>query len=708
MTIVAKTTPTTVPDVTETYARSLTDNTALFIDNSGSWKVGKFGQTISEYKNITFGTTQNINDLTYDVTALVASQGAAGGYRVYASANQDEGVIFEINVDANGVAQNYKRLTNKEIWDAEGRLNKDLNGNGGIGSGNVLINDSSDNVFADANGDLFVQSVDGRLIVLTVDGQLLNIRDVGDLEFADVSIEADGSLSAYLYSDDGDLYYQAFNAAGQATGDLELISEFETSAQAATVGKGVLAASAEGRAQVLNAAGQSAEQKTGVDLNRQSDTVPTAGWTEMLKTPSLRAAVEKATADGATFDHSGVVNLVNLAIAEVGQTNKVSQAVIDDLRAIAARGKALFGAKDTGGSATGYLAYVFDKVVNDSDANAFFTGGTAAKQALGNLSSDSTGAQLGLLRDKWLLGKDTPNPNTQGDTANSTAKAATGVYKSFEAPLFTDGPQFQDVNQGSAGTCYLLASIANFALIYPKTLASTFVSNSVLEGAGRTFGVRFFDLNGGVHWVTVNDQLVVSSAQASDASYTKALGVDAAGKSVPELWAPLIEKAYAQFNELKLNKRENSENAFYAIEGGGAELAAFLLNHTGVQYSADNEASSVNGVTRVQIVKPAEGKSVLDAYIEAVNSGLTVWVGANNDIKDGNTILIKGGHAHMAFDADSTSKTNSTVTIYNPWGSSPGGGDPDFKSPFLFDLAKLVGVPGLDLYVDIAPAKAGS
>lgn len=706
MSIAAKPESTTVPEVTETYARSLTDNSVLFIDRDGSWKVGTFGQTITTYKNVTFGATTKINDLTYDVTALAAGRGTNGGYKLYASANENERIMFEIDVKADGQATGARRMTNKEIWDTETRLNTDLNGNGGIGAVNVLVNDSSENLMADANGDLFIQTEKGKAIALTLDGQLLNIRDVGDLEFADVSFEDNGSIAAYLYSEDGDLYYQAFDAAGRADGDLLLISNF-TGQSAGD--RGILSLGSDtGRARTLNTAGQNAEAKTGQDLNRQSDTPLTEGWTSMLKTTAVKEFIEKATANGAKLDHAGVVSLMNMAITAAGAsaTDKVNQAVIDDLRAIAARGKALFGAKDTTGGDTSYLAYVFDKVANDSDANAYFTGGTGTKQNLGNLSSDSTVAQLGLLRDKWLLGKDMPNPATEGDTANASAKAATGSYKSFDAALFIDGTQYQDVNQGSAGTCYLLATMATVAHNQGTTIQQAFVANTMLEGAGRTFGVRFFGLDGSVHWVTVNDQLVVLNAADTNSAYSKVMGVNSKGVVAPELWAPLLEKAYAQFNELKLNKREKAENAMFAIEGGNAEITVFLTNRNSLAYTdnASDVVGGINGINRMQVMKP-EGKTALEAYTEALNKGSTMWVGSGVDVKDGDIIMIKSGHAHMVIDADPADPKNTSVIFYNPWGTAPQ--DAPYRSPFMYDLAKLVGVKGIDLFIDVPTGPTG-
>jgi hypothetical protein len=701
MSIVAKPTADYVPEVNEPFARSLVDGVVLFIDAKGSWKVGQFGQAASQYKAVRDAQHAAINDLTLDTTALSLARGPfVGTYLLYAVSNNDSSKYFEYMLDANGLITRTRQISEFELTGVENRLGEDLNGNGGIGAVDVVINDSSEKLMATPNGDLFIFKSWAQFVYLTVDGARLNVRDVGDLEFADVSFESDGSISAYLYSDDGDIYFQSFNAKGESVGDL-LVVEADVEGQASASGAGVRAISRNGG----TAPGTSAENRTGVDLNRKSDTPLTDGWTSVLKTPAIKAAIEAGTANGSKLDHLGVVRLLNAAIeAAGGSSSTLGENIVNDLRAIASRGKALFTAKDTLGGETGYLAYVFDKVVNDSDANAFFTGGRETKLNLGNLSAESNGNQLAALAVKWLLGGDMPQPQVQGDTANANAVAGSGVYASAgKIPLFVDGAQFADVNQGNAGTCYLLATLAAFASAYSKDIQAAFVENAAAANGTRTFGVRFFDLQGGEHWVTVNDQLVMESANSTTPRYAQAKGVNAKGESVPELWVPLVEKAYAQFNELKINQRQKSDNGFGAVEGGNAEVAIFMFNRDAIQYTEDPQKAApggINGVTRMKDLVVPEGKTLLGIYTEALNAGRTLWIGSDIDVKDENgKILFKGQHAHMVIDADLRDQTNTSVIAYNPWGTATESAS--YLTPFAYDLTKLVGVKGIDIYIDV-------
>ena len=192
------------------------------------------------------------------------------------------------------------------------------------------------------------------------------------------------------------------------------------------------------------------------------------------------------------------------------------------------------------------------------------------------------------LRDKWLLGMDLPDPRTEGDTANPGAAAATGVYKPFSGILVdANGFNTTDVRQGSAGTCYLLASAAFVAetetyarsgstqaagvASYKTAMEQVFSANG---GATPTWGVRFFDMYGKPHWVTVNNQLAAANSTAASPLYAKAV-TSPAGST--ELWMPLLEKAYAQANEIGIFGRDASVNAYFAIEGGLAEPVAALV-----------------------------------------------------------------------------------------------------------------------------------
>ena len=664
------------PFVAEAHARSI-GTAVLYIDGDGNWKVGQKGETVSQYRAVRAEGASAVNDDSFEVTALSAEARAGGGYLIYAQSNEDPAVYVEIALDASGLVTGQKTLSLAELFAAETRYGMDLNDNGGLGDQLVLADDGQADVYIDGAGAYLIKTAAGATIPLTIDGKPVTIYTLEDYEFSEVYVEEDGSLTSYLESPAGGFFKVVSNASGSAGAAPQPVTEGEIAAR---------------------------EQKSGTDVNRDASKPLTPNWTAELKTTALRQEVEAMTTQGGRIDHAGLLKLVDISLQtlQAAGATKVGAEVVTDLRALAARGQALFTAKDLAGNESGYLAFVFDQMVNASRANNLFTGGQAKSQALGNLSADSSPAQLSLLRDKWLLGKDLPNPTTQGDTANPSATAATGVYRTFDAPLLNGGASLLDVTQGSAGTCYLMAGLAGVANSSPSALNAVFVSNGTVDG-NRSWGVRFFDNQGKEIWVTANDQLVVASASTSEASYAKAVGRNASGDVAPELWVPLIEKAYAQANETRAFGRQNDGNAMFAIEGGMAEPVPNLVGGR-MTWIADQTYGTINGNPLLSAITAPEGSSILAEVSRALNAGKIVWIGSDNATKDASgATLFTGGHAFLALDPDPANPSDSQARIYNPWGFSagatPANPNPSFVSPFLVDLSTVVGVKGYDFYI---------
>jgi len=422
-----------------------------------------------------------------------------------------------------------------------------------------------------------------------------------------------------------------------------------------------------------------------------------ASWTqEALKNPLIRGTVDQALASDGKITHAEAVSIIDAAISAaktaMPTNTKVGATILADLRTLSTRGDSVFSSPDLTGKESGYLSYVFDKVVNTSGANAFFTGGTTTPTALGNLNADSPIASLEKLRDKWLLGKDLPDPRTQGDTANPNATSASGTYKTFSGVLVAaDGFNLTDVQQGNAGTCYLLAAAAFVAetQTYSKTLGANapsalkpyqnaldqvFTANA---GESPTWGVRFFDQYGKANWVTVNNQLVVKNPDDTTALYAR----PAKTSSGPaELWVPLIEKAYAQANEMGIFGREKSQNAYFTIEGGLAEPIASLIGGGVSIYDSTNQLYKPNFFVTGE---PNIAKRLAN-FTTIMNSGESLFV-ASFFKAPGEKDTFVSGHAYIAYDDARTIPNNATANIYNPWGPS----GPSWLSPFASNLNDL-------------------
>jgi Calpain family cysteine protease len=525
------------------------------------------------------------------------------------------------------------------------------------------------NVFADASGLFNFKVGDADPVQLKYAGQTVSQKLLRDVKMEIESVvAAGGGFKLYVRDQASELFELTLDGAGVIN--------------PASFTK-------------MNAAGiQAAEAVAKKDLNGKGDAPAEAGWTSQLKTAEIRTAVESLTAQTAKIDHAGLVQIVNAALGSLSGAASVGANVFSDLGAISSRALSLFSSKDLAGKETGYLQYVFDKLVNGASANSFYTGGATKAAQLGNLSAASSVDVLQKLTNKWLLGLDLPNPNTQGDTANPNATAASGVYQKFSVPLIAGNTAAFDVNQGSAGTCYLLAAIATVAQVNPGSFNSLFVSNGENASGTSTWGVRFFDATGNAHWVTANNQLCVKNLGDEQPAYTKIKGVDAAGNPVVELWAPLVEKAYAQANELGILGRQTTSNAYFSIEGGFSEPIPQVGGGRVFQFGG--EAYNVNNNPHLPVVVTPEGTTALAEYTKALNSQKPFFVVSFAITKDaaGNSEFVKG-HAYMAIDADLNSSTNTSVKIYNPWGPTGAG----FVSPFDADLVTLIGMDGISFWV---------
>ena len=221
-----------------------------------------------------------------------------------------------------------------------------------------------------------------------------------------------------------------------------------------------------------------------------------------------------------------------------------------------------------------------------------------------------------------------------------------------------------DINQGSIGDCYFLASLAAIAHTNPGILRKAINQNS--DG---TFTVKLYidKESRFLFWKTkklvpVDVKLYPTfpvSVDGSDAANPDASanpahahGGDTDEKGRTELWVRLIEKAYALIN------------GSYKAIGNGGFAADALETLTGERYT--------------EKVLDDDSK---ERIVEMVKEGIPVTVSTNKDkfkslskadkkFADENSIV--GGHAYTVLAAD-----NSTIKIRNPWGSGARNATPE-------------------------------
>ena len=301
-------------------------------------------------------------------------------------------------------------------------------------------------------------------------------------------------------------------------------------------------------------------------------------------------------------------------------------------------------------STSSYFNYIYSSVVNGNKANQWWTNGSRTRISLGNLNTGSSETHMNRLVGKWFEGKDLPTNFVGGDSARGYG-GVTFDYGTLTGDLFENGIDLNDLKQGRAGTCYLLAAV-NCVLNDSESLINSMFSDN---GDG-TYGVRFYGSDSSEIWVTVNNQIPITSSK-------QILLAGNSEKSLKnEKWVSLLEKGYAQANEIGLFERHgnrNSHNSYWAIEGGWGQALSHingkdLYGDISVKYTSNSNFS--------------KWKSWEKTVINKLNNGNSIWLGSfgqtlgSNGKKD---FVSRHAYSITAYD-----ETTNLYTIYNPWGTS--------------------------------------
>lgn len=427
--------------------------------------------------------------------------------------------------------------------------------------------------------------------------------------FITSAVDPDGdAIKSYGFMDTAGGGYFLLNGLKQAAGAWITVKADQLGALS------YVGAAAAGSEQIKIRAFDGKVWSTPVTATVTSTTAAGDPWS-MLSDAGIKADVTRLVV-GNSLGYAGLLKILqDAAVGGITSSEFVSLKTLDGL----------FNA--TGGiTVSNYLDDIADRLINGDAANMTWTGGGATHVALGNLASGTTQTQMDRLIGKWLLGTDLPT--------------ALGSYKVDSDPLFggSGGPSYGNVNQGSLGDCYLLASLAEIALRDPGIIKSMFTDN----GNG-TYGVRFF-VNGVAEYVTVDNRLPYDPLAWDNGSY-----LEYANGSVK--WAALAEKAYVQLNASGGTAGHTAGNDYSLIDGGWADP---LSEITGKSYdtwwSTDYMAESGWEATK-------------SAIVQAVNAGQEVLVGSGS-ADTGNLV---GNHmfAVLGYSAGS-----DTFTLYNPWGTA--------------------------------------
>ena len=207
-----------------------------------------------------------------------------------------------------------------------------------------------------------------------------------------------------------------------------------------------------------------------------------------------------------------------------------------------------------------------------------------------------------------------------------------------DATLFGDGAHWTDINQGYAGTCYILASMGAVAE-FPELIENVFV-NQEKNDAG-IYKLRFY-IRGKPWVVTIDDEMLVYDDVLNFAM------VDPEATTT-SLWAPLVEKAFAK---MKGN---------YATANGGF-VPNGLRSLVGCPISDYLTEENTDAHVVWTAMKEADG---LDYILGAGTFG------SDDEVNECNVVA---GHAYSVI-AVFELKTGETVDhkmymVRNPWGTT--------------------------------------
>ncbi len=330
-----------------------------------------------------------------------------------------------------------------------------------------------------------------------------------------------------------------------------------------------------------------------------------------------------------------------------------------------------------------YVKVLAGDIVNPNTANTYFTGGALVPQLLGNLQAGSTAAQMDLLVGKWFLGTDMPVPDMDdmNDAIPCTYTAVSGFLYGVNGVGQANGtPQLTDTEQGAyLGDCYFLSSMVSIANVDP-----TAIKNMIFANGDGTWTVRFYN-NGVASYVTVNDELPVAT-QAQTIAPTWTIPVNGlifdGSITTPNpknptnvLWLPLLEKAYAQWNELGYEGHGDAQGDGVNDDGVNSygDIAAGLSQPVYDQVLGSLDASKSYFTDNETGIGTTEAN-----VLSALSSNLAVTIGSVPENYPGPGAsswtpdkLIYEGHMYALVSDTYNPVTGYMFTVHNPWGIEP-------------------------------------
>lgn len=213
-------------------------------------------------------------------------------------------------------------------------------------------------------------------------------------------------------------------------------------------------------------------------------------------------------------------------------------------------------------------------------------------------------------------------------------------------PLFdSDGPHFNDIEQGGAGTCYVLAAMGAIAE-FPEMVTDMFVSGTTISDKG-IYNLKFYIR--GKPWIVTIDDYLLANVMGSTPSLVFTQPDPYSGA----MWAPLVEKAWA-----KIGGNYELSNGGYLENGLRSVAGVPVFTYWGSDFQTLEEAQ-----TLWTTMKAAD-------EIDYLMSAAVYYSDFSSDT---NSCGIIQGHAYTVLSAFemTDSVTGTTYKMYlirNPWG----------------------------------------
>jgi fibronectin type 3 domain-containing protein len=225
-------------------------------------------------------------------------------------------------------------------------------------------------------------------------------------------------------------------------------------------------------------------------------------------------------------------------------------------------------------------------------------------------------------------GASLPDPKDAGTTMKVTGS------------LWGTGPVATDINQGAAGDCYFLSSLAAFAGEQPALL-----QESTVDMGDGTYTVQFIS-NGSPKFIRVSND--ISTYGGGNYKFARP-GSDG------DLWAPIIEKAFAYFR--------TGANTYSSINGGwmgeayadlGVNSTYFMMSNTNATTFFNTVSTALNANKEVTLGTPDSPPNLVGDHAYTLISatminGVASYVVRNPWGVQGDAIENSGGYATLTF-----------------------------------------------------------